>query len=100
MFNRKLLKLVIVSTLLFLGCHIKGRVVDKNGTGIDGVTLTLKGAASMTTTTDRPTLGWFWLWRDCAGKLLRLTSAIFSEAREFSRGTSFRADWARIPYAI
>jgi len=34
------------------GCIIKGKVADQNGAGVPGVTVTLNGAASMTTTTD------------------------------------------------
>ena len=52
MFNKLFLCFVIVSTLMFAGCYIKGRVVDRNGTGLAGVTITLSGDASMTTTTD------------------------------------------------
>ncbi len=52
MFNRSVLYLLIVSTLMFSGCLIKGKIVDENGAGVAGVTVTLGGDASMTTTTD------------------------------------------------
>jgi len=44
---------MFLSILVFSGCIIKGKVVDENGRGLAGVTVTLSGEASMTTTTDR-----------------------------------------------
>ncbi|MCP4625255.1 MAG: hypothetical protein GY850_17300, partial [bacterium] len=52
MLNRPFLYLVIASMLMFSGCFIQGRVVDENGVGIAGVTVTLNGDLSRTTTTD------------------------------------------------
>lgn len=52
MLKRLSLHLVLVSTLIFSGCIIKGKVVDGNGIGLGGVTVTLSGDASMTTTTN------------------------------------------------
>jgi len=37
---------------MFSGCFISGKVVDENGVGVAGVTLTLSGDTSRTTTTD------------------------------------------------
>ena len=45
--------MAILSTLLFAGCHIKGRIVDQNGLGVGGITVNLSGDTTMTTTTDR-----------------------------------------------
>ncbi len=53
MFNRSFLYLVIVSTLLFSGCFITGRVVYENGEGVDNVTVTLNGDQSRVVTTDK-----------------------------------------------
>ncbi|MBW2143513.1 MAG: penicillin acylase family protein, partial [Deltaproteobacteria bacterium] len=44
--------LVIVSTLIFSGCLIEGRIVDENGVGVAGVTVVLSGDESRTTTTN------------------------------------------------
>ena len=52
MLKKSLLFLVVVSTLIIAGCFITGRVVDKNGIGLPGVTVTLSGGLSRTTTTD------------------------------------------------
>ena len=52
MFKKSFLYLAIVSTLIFSGCFISGRVVDENGAGVAGVTVTLSGDQSRTTTTD------------------------------------------------
>jgi hypothetical protein len=52
MFKRSVIALIILSTFLFTGCIITGKVTDENGNGIEGVTVTLTGAASLTTTTD------------------------------------------------
>lgn len=52
MFKRLSLFLIVVLTLMLAGCLIKGRVVDQNGAGVAGVTITLSGYTSMTTTTD------------------------------------------------
>lgn len=51
MFSRLLLYLMIASSM-FTGCIIKGKIVDKNGVGVAGVSVTLNGDASMTTKTD------------------------------------------------
>jgi len=46
------LYLVIVSTVFFAGCFISGKVVDENGEGMAGVTVTLSGDKARTTTTN------------------------------------------------
>jgi hypothetical protein len=51
-YKKSLLCITIVSALFFNGCLIKGRVLDENGVGINGVTVNLNGPVSMTTTTD------------------------------------------------
>ena len=51
-FNKSFIYLVTLSTLLFTGCIISGKVVDEFGTGIEGVKITLTGSASRTTITD------------------------------------------------
>ena len=43
MFNKSLVYLVIISMLIFSGCFITGKVVDGNGAGVAGVTVTLSG---------------------------------------------------------
>ncbi|MFH0730218.1 MAG: hypothetical protein V2B19_28220 [Pseudomonadota bacterium] len=43
--KNSLLCLAIVSALFFNGCLIEGRVLDINGVGIHGVTVTLNGPA-------------------------------------------------------
>jgi len=53
MFNRSFLYLVIVSTLIFSGCIIEGRIVGENGVGVAGVTIVLSGDDSRTTTTNQ-----------------------------------------------
>ncbi len=52
MFKRPFLYLLIISTLLSTSCRITGKVVDENGVGVAGVTVTLGGGRSETTTTD------------------------------------------------
>ena len=52
MFRRSFLCLLIMSSLVLSGCIIKGKIVDQNGIGVEGVTITLSGTASMSTATD------------------------------------------------
>ncbi len=52
MFNKSFLCLLIISTLLFTGCIIRGRIVGEYGAPLAGVNVALTGSASMTTTTD------------------------------------------------
>jgi len=52
MFKRSFLCLFILSTLLFAGCIITGKVVDENGTGVAGITVILSGDQSRVVTTD------------------------------------------------
>jgi hypothetical protein len=53
MFNKSLVCLLIVFVLMCSGCLIKGRVVDQNGAGVEGITVYLSTLmAPMTTTTD------------------------------------------------
>jgi hypothetical protein len=40
-----------MASAMFTGCIIKGKIVDKNGVGVAGVSVALSGAASMTTKT-------------------------------------------------
>jgi hypothetical protein len=42
----------LLSVLLFSGCIITGKVSDEDGNGIEGVTVTLTGDATLTTTTN------------------------------------------------
>jgi len=48
-----------MSTLLLTGCLITGKVVDQNGIGVAGVTVTLSGDLHRTTTTDSNGRYWF-----------------------------------------
>ncbi len=52
MFKKSFIVLPLLLASLLAGCIITGRVVDQNGDGIEGVTVTLTGAANLTTTTD------------------------------------------------
>ncbi len=52
MFKRMFLCLVILSTILFTGCFIEGKVVDENGVGVSGVTVTLNGKQTRSTITN------------------------------------------------
>ena len=52
MFNRSFIGLLLLSIVLLSGCIITGKVTDGNGNGIEGVTVTLTGAANLTTTTN------------------------------------------------
>ena len=52
MFQRSFLCFVILSILILAGCIIKGKIVDGNGAGVSGVTVTLSGDSSLTTATD------------------------------------------------
>ncbi len=52
MFRRPVLCLMIVSMLIFSGCFIAGRIVDENGVGVAGVTITLSGDQTRMTTTN------------------------------------------------
>ncbi len=51
-FKRPFLYLLIASTLLFTGCFIDGKIVDENGVGVSGVTVTLSGEPTRVTTTN------------------------------------------------
>jgi len=52
MFNKSLMFFLLLPTLLLSGCIITGKVVDEDGNGIEGVTVTLTGDANLTTTTN------------------------------------------------
>lgn len=52
MLKRSFPLMVILSTFLFPGCLITGKVVDENGVGVAGVTVTLSGADSRVTFTN------------------------------------------------
>jgi len=52
MLKRGLLFLAITAALFFAGCFIEGSVVDENGEGLGGITITLSGDQSRTTTTN------------------------------------------------
>jgi len=71
MFKKPIIYLVIISILMLSGCFIKGRVVDENGAGVAGVTMTLaddddpeKAEIHMTTTTDSLGYYQFGSWDD------------------------------------
>lgn len=52
MLKKTYLSLLIIFSVFFTGCIIKGTIVDKNGIGVPDVKMTLSGDASMSTTTD------------------------------------------------
>ena len=51
MLRRIFIVSILISTVAVMGCKIEGKVTE-NGKGVEGITVTLSGDASMSTTTD------------------------------------------------